>query len=113
MRELQQSIAASLRPEDFGYEDSEDDEEQEDTFEEAARKTEKKTKKSNNNLITDDTIELKKDIKALSKKEQMEVLMRLVPDNLSLFEHCSSLKFPFADGSLLWSLTVMLQNWQD
>jgi len=79
---LQQNIAASLRPEDFGYGDSDDEDAGgEDTVEEAARKesqlkTEKK--KSMDKVITDGTIELKKDITALSKNEQMEVLMRFV-----------------------------------
>lgn len=79
MRELQQSIAASLRPEDFGYEDSEEEDAGgEDTFEEAARKESRREteKKSVDKVILDGTIELKKDITALSKKEQMAVLMR-------------------------------------
>lgn len=79
-RALQQDIAASLRPEDFGYEDSEEEDAGgEDTFEEAARKESKlktEEKRSIDKVITDGTIELKKDITALSKKEQMEVLMR-------------------------------------
>jgi hypothetical protein len=85
-RVLQQDIAASLRPEDFGYEDSEEEDAGgEDTFEEAARKEPKletDEKRSIDKVITDGTIELKKDITALSKKEQMEVLMRFFSEKL-------------------------------
>jgi U3 small nucleolar RNA-associated protein 3 len=90
---LQKEMAASLRPEDYDVSDTESDDnsEKEETFEEAAQRQDGTCKEkpgktttlrgwggsadAENKMVTVEAV--KKDISALSKEEQMELLMRL------------------------------------
>lgn len=87
MKQLQKEIAAKMRPEDYNDDDSDEEGiEGEESFEDAAKKESQPKKKNKvvDKMVTDGTIELKKDIAALSKEEQMEVLMSDAPELVGL-----------------------------
>jgi len=97
---LQKEMAASLRPEDYDVSDTESDDnsEKEETFEEAAQRQDGRGKEkpgktttlrgwggsadAENKMVTVEAV--KKDISALSKEEQMELLMSDAPELVAL-----------------------------